>query len=67
MQTNTPNEEYDQPVISYSLGIPIRQLNEARRRFPHHEYRDDGRLVIRSHAERQRVLKDLGYTELRDS
>jgi hypothetical protein len=59
--------DYDQPVISHTLGVPIRQLDEARRRFPHHEYTPEGKLVIRNHAERRRVLTDLGYTDLRDS
>lgn len=64
---SSANEEYDQPVVSHSLGVPVHQLNEARSRFPHHEYQPDGKLVIRSHAERRRVLTDLGYTDLRDS
>ena len=51
---------YQKPILSDALAVHASQIDEAKRRFPHHEFAPDGRMVLRSHRERQRVLKDLG-------
>lgn len=60
-QTHSTDQEYDKPVFSNALGIHPNQIPEATRRFPHHEYAPDGRMILRSHAQRKRVMKELGF------
>jgi hypothetical protein len=49
--------------LSEALGVHPSQIDEARRRFPHHEFAPDGRMVIKSVAHRKKVLKELGYAD----
>lgn len=63
-QTGRPPEaEYGRPFLSEALGVHPSQVDEARRRFPDHKFTPDGRMVIESHKERKRVLKDLGFVD----
>jgi hypothetical protein len=57
---------YDSPLLSDALGVHPSQIAEAKRRFPHHNFAPDGRMILGSHYERKRVLKDLGMHD-RDS
>jgi putative FmdB family regulatory protein len=52
---------YQQPILSEALAIHPSQIPEARQRFPHHEYTPDGRMVLRSHTQRNQVLRELGF------
>lgn len=52
---------YQSPILSDSLGIHPDQIGEATRRFPHHKFAPDGRMILESHQQRERVLKDLGF------
>jgi hypothetical protein len=57
------NDAYSRPMLSDSLGVAPKQIAEAQQRFPHHEFLPDGRMVIRSHSQYKRVLKDLGFAD----
>jgi putative FmdB family regulatory protein len=54
---------FQTPVYSDSLGCNPEQIPEMQRRFPHHEYLPDGRLVMRSHTERTRIIKEMGFID----
>jgi len=54
---------YNVEQLSDALGIHPDQIPEAKQKFPHHNYAPDGRMIIRSHQERKRVLKDLGFRD----
>jgi len=66
MRVNSTDQEYSQPIYSNALGVPVNQIDQAKKTFPHHEFTPDGRMVLRSHAQRNRVMKDLGFFD-RDS
>lgn len=48
-------------IYSESLGVTPGQVDEAKRRFPHHNFLPDGRMVLKGPAERRQVIKDLGF------
>lgn len=52
---------YQVPILSDALGIHPDQIPEAKKRFPHHEFHPDGRMILSSHSERNKVMKELGY------
>jgi hypothetical protein len=52
---------YSTPILSDGLGVMPHQLDQARAAHPDREYTPDGRLVMRSHADRERYLKEDGY------
>jgi hypothetical protein len=52
---------YSKPILSDGLGVMPNQIAEARKLHPDREYTDDGRLVMRSHADRNRYLKEDGF------
>lgn len=49
---------------SDALGVHPSQIAEAKQHFPDHEFAPDGRMVIRGHQHRKKVLKDLGMQDL---
>lgn len=51
---------YNQPVYSDAMGVHPSQVTEMRQKFPHHEYLDDGRAVVRSHTQREKMMRELG-------
>ncbi len=55
--------DYDKPILSSSLGISPAQIPEAMKKFPHHEYAPDGRMIIRNHYERKKIMKELGFMD----
>lgn len=59
MQPHT-DTGYQSPLLSNSAGINPEQIPEMRRRFPHHEFHPDGRMIFNSHAHRERCLRDIG-------
>lgn len=61
MATNTTEQEYHTPILSDALGVHPSQINEAKSHFPHHEFTPEGQLILRSHAHRNRVMKELGF------
>jgi hypothetical protein len=63
MPRETTEQEYDQPIYSDALGVHPSQIPDAQKKFPHHEFLGDGRMVIRSHTQRKRVLKELGMRD----
>lgn len=58
---HSTDQGYQTPILSHSLGVAPNQIAEAQRNFPHHEFAPDGRMILRSHAQRKRVMKDLGF------
>lgn len=50
-------------VLSRALGVPPWCVKEARMKEPHHEFLDDGRLVIRP-GRKQDVLKRLDAVDM---
>lgn len=60
------DQEYVTPVYSNALAVPPSQIRQAQKRFPHHEFAPDGRMILRSHNHRKRVMRELGYMD-RDS
>jgi hypothetical protein len=52
---------YDKPILSDGLGVMPNQIPEAMTLHPDREYLPDGRLVMRSHTDRNRYLKEDGY------
>lgn len=61
MRVHSTDQGYQSPVLSRALGVNPNQIDEARRQFPHHEFHPDGRMILRSHAQRKRVMRELGY------
>jgi hypothetical protein len=49
--------------LSNALGVAPNQIAEMQKKFPHHRFAPDGRMIFRSHQERNRVLKDLGFVD----
>lgn len=54
---------YQTPILSEALGVNPSQIDEAKQRFPHHNFHPDGRLILTSHGERKQVMKDLGFRD----
>jgi hypothetical protein len=52
---------YSNPILSDGLGVMPNQVSQARKLHPDREYLPDGRLVMRSHADRNRYLKEDGF------
>jgi hypothetical protein len=50
--------------LSDALGVHPDQIPEAQKKFPHHRFHPDGRMILGSAGERKRVLKDLGFHDL---
>lgn len=54
---------YQNEILSEALGIDPSQISEAKKRFPHHNFAPDGRMILTSHGERKRVLRELGFRD----
>jgi putative FmdB family regulatory protein len=54
---------YQKEILSDAMGVPAGQVNEHRKTFPNIPITDDGRVIVRSHAERKRFLKQLGMRD----
>jgi putative FmdB family regulatory protein len=63
---NSPEKEYDRPVLSEAMGVHANQVAQHRQDHPDIPITDDGRVICRSHAERKRIMKKLGFID-RDS
>jgi len=53
------------PIHSEVCGIDPSQIAEAKKKFPHHEYDSQGRMVFRSRKHMVRCLRDIGFTDRR--
>lgn len=49
---------------SISMGVPAKQVNEFRTRFPNSVYSDDGRLLVKNRKDKMRQAKERGFVEL---
>ena len=58
----TENERW-----SRSMGVPVKQLAEFRKRHPKSTYDDKGRLLIKSRSDKMRQTKERGFVELNDN
>lgn len=52
---------YATPVQSDAMGIHPSAIPTFRKAHPHIEVNREGQIVLRSHRERKRVMKELGY------
>ncbi len=48
------------PLHSNAAGVHPSQVEEATKKFPHHQYDKEGRMVFRSKGHRRQCLKDIG-------
>lgn len=55
----TDNERW-----SVSMGVPRKQVEEFRKRFPKSTYDDNGRLLIKNRKDKLRQAKERGFVEL---
>ena len=55
------NVDYEKPVLSESMGVTPGQVAERRARFPNIPHTDDGRVIIKNHAELKQFSKQLGF------
>jgi putative FmdB family regulatory protein len=60
-RVNSTDMEYDKPILSDSMGVHPRQVAEHRRLHPGIPISDDGRVIVRSHSEKKRIMKRLGF------
>lgn len=56
----TTEKAYAKPILSEAMGVAPNQVAEMMRRFPDRKYTLDGRLIITSHAQRNRYLREEG-------
>ena len=60
-RTRSFSAGYSKPILSEGLGVMPNQVKDAMKLHPNREYTPDGRLVMRSHADRERYLKEDGF------
>ena len=58
----TENERW-----SRSMGVPIKQLAQFRKKYPHSTYDNKGRLLIKSRSDKMRQAKEREFVELNDN
>ncbi len=63
---NSTEQDYAKPVLSETIGVQPHQVQDHKRAYPDVPITPDGRVIMKSHAERKRILKRLGYMD-RDS
>lgn len=55
---------YQKEMESEALGVNPSQIPEIQKQFPHHRFNPKtGAMLIGSHQEMKRVLKDIGYRD----
>lgn len=57
----TENERW-----SRSMGVPVKQLTEFRKKYPHHVYNDKGHLLVKGRKHKLKQAKERGFIELND-
>lgn len=55
--------DYSKEHLSDAMGVPPGQVEEHRRMFPDIPMTDDGRVIVKSHMERKKFLKQLGLRD----
>lgn len=60
-QLGSTGNDFDTPILSESMGVAPSQVAEHRRTHPDIPMTNDGRVILRSHAERKRIMKRLGF------
>lgn len=58
----TENERW-----SRSMGVPVKQLAEFRKKYPHHVYNDKGYLLVKNIRHKRKQAKERGFVELYDN
>lgn len=53
--------DYDKPILSDAMGVHPSQVQHHRRMHPDVPMTDDGRVIIKSHAEGKRIRARLGF------
>jgi hypothetical protein len=54
----TDNERW-----SLSMGVPLSQVAEYKKRFPHHVLNDKGHLQIKGYSDKKRKMKERGFVQ----
>lgn len=55
---------FDVEMESEALGVNPSQIREIQKQFPHHRFNPHtGAMLIGSHQEKKRILKDIGYRD----
>lgn len=49
---------------SRSMGVPVKQLAEFRKKYPHHVYNDKGHLLIKDRKHKLKTAEERGFVEL---
>ena len=57
----TENERW-----SRSMGVPVKQLDEFRKKYPHHVYNDKGHLLVKDRKHKLKLAKEREFVELND-
>ena len=52
------------PLVSKGMGVHPSQIDEAKKRFPDHEFTPEGSAVFNSSQHRKKCLRDVGYVDL---
>ena len=51
---------------SRSMGVPVKQLAEFRKKYPNHVYNDKGHLLVKGRKHKLKQAKERGFVELND-
>lgn len=60
-QLGSTGNDFDKPILSESMGVAPSQVAEHRRLHPDIPLTADGRVILRSHGERKRIMRKLGF------
>lgn len=51
---------YQREVLSETMGINKNQIPRAKKLWPDSEWTPDGRMIVRSHQQRKRIMRERG-------
>lgn len=66
MQPARMADQWDKPLLSEAAGVDPSQIAAQKRRFPHHEFTPDGRMVFHNRGHMKRCLSDIGMADYDD-
>lgn len=59
-----PEVVTDHPRWSVSMGVPVQQVEEFRKRYPGSTYDNQGRLLVKNRKDKLRQAEERGFVEL---
>lgn len=54
------------PMVSHASGVNAKQVPMMRKMYPHHVYKDDGRMIFMSQNHQRKCLADIGMRNVDD-